>query len=288
MFVYQSCEPQLCFFMGLRAEPTRVRRQSMSTTLRELTKRAVKGTLRVAGYDLIYAGQQDNYVKSFLDFEETMRAAAEAGMSIADFVDAEHNEPGATKAAIDKLVQIGVFSGTVERVCEIGPGSGRYLEKTIPACRPKYYEIYETALDWSRWLEHTYGVTAHPADGKSLGHTPDGSMDLVFAHKVFVYIPFLTTCSYLREMLRVSRVGGRLVFDIVTESCMDDQTVEKWFQSKLNYPCVMPKAYVCEFFEERGCALIGSFFVPMRPGRTECLVFRKEAPSGQAATLREL
>lgn len=250
----------------------------MSTTLSQLAKRAVKGTLKAAGYDLTYLGH-DDHVRSFVDFDETIRGAAEAGLSVADFVDAKYNVPGATKAHMDNLIRLRVFSGTVEQICEIGPGSGRYLEKTLEACGPKYYEIYETAPDWARWLEKTYHVIAHPADGKSLGHTLNESMDLVLAHKVFVYTPFLTTCSYFREMLRVSRLGGRLVFDVVTESCMDDETVERWLQSKVNYPCIMPKAYVCQFFEERGCALIGSFFVPMRPGRTECLAFRKEATS---------
>ncbi len=51
-------------------------------------------------------------------------------------------------------------------------------------------------------------------------------MDLVQAHKVFVCTTFLTSYRYFIEMARVARVGARVVFDAVTESCMDKQTLD--------------------------------------------------------------
>jgi hypothetical protein len=63
------------------------------------------------------------------------------------------------------------------------------------ACNPAYYEIYETAGDWEKWLVDKYQVTSHPTDGRSLSSTPSGSIDLVQAHKVLP-VAIFTICSY--------------------------------------------------------------------------------------------
>jgi len=43
------------------------------------------------------------------------------------------------------MKKLGVFDGEIERVCEIGPGTGRYLDKVLKLAKPTYCEIYETA-----------------------------------------------------------------------------------------------------------------------------------------------
>jgi hypothetical protein len=107
-------------------------------------------------------------------------------------------------------------------------------------------------------------------------------MDLVQAHKVFVCTTFLTSCRYLAEMARVARRGARVVFDIVTEACMDDETVDRWIASPGHdlrdnrYPALMPKLYVLEFLRRRQLMFVGSFAVPMKPGSTECMIFVKQ------------
>jgi hypothetical protein len=45
-------------------------------------------------------------------------------------------------------LSLGVYSGAVNWVVEIGPGSGRYVEKTLSVCSPSRYEVYETATKW--------------------------------------------------------------------------------------------------------------------------------------------
>jgi hypothetical protein len=80
-------------------------------------------------------------------------------------------------------------------------------------------------------------------------------------------------------MARVARTGGKIVFDIVTEECLDDATLKNWFATGSgyqHYPCLMPKQYTIDFLSRRGCAFVGSFFVPMEPGKTECMVFAKQ------------
>ena len=165
--------------------------------------------------------------RDFIPFKQTLDGARKAGLSVSDFVDAM-NKSGATQETIDQMIALGVFKGKIDRVCEIGPGSGRYLEKVIQICEPVYYEIYETAPEWENWLVQKYNVTPQPTDGNTLTDTPSNSIDLVQAHKVFPGQPTLTTCRYFDEMARVVRNGGKVVFDIVTEECLGDDILANW------------------------------------------------------------
>jgi hypothetical protein len=218
--------------------------------------------------------------REYIPFAPTLAGANQAGLSVGDYIDANFNVAGATKATLDRMKELGVFQERIDRVCEIGPGSGRYLEKTIGICSPSYYEIYETASDWQKYLVQAYKVVARPADGQSLSSTPAASIDLVQSHKVMPGQPSLVMCSYFEEMVRIVRVGGKIVFDIVTEECLDDTTLKDWFAMKggyQHYPCLMPKQFAIEFFQRRGCSFDGSFLIPMKPGKTECFVFTKIA-----------
>lgn len=221
--------------------------------------------------------------RNFLPFAETIAAASDAGLTVADYVDVAHNAGGATQEAVDQMAALGLFSSPIDVAVEIGPGSGRYLEKVLAHCSPTRYEIYETADSWASYLEERYGAVRQETDGSTLSHTATSSADLVQAHKVFVVTPFVTTCRYWQEMIRVARPDARIVFDIVTERCMDPDTLEQWIElgiSNGNYPAIVPRRYAVEFFESLGVGLVGTFFTPMRPGRTEVFVFRKDSARG--------
>jgi SAM-dependent MidA family methyltransferase len=56
--------------------------------------------------------------------------------------------PGTTSATVQAMLDLAQLPEPVRRVCEIGPGSGRYAERVIAAVNPNVYEIYETATDW--------------------------------------------------------------------------------------------------------------------------------------------
>ena len=221
-------------------------------------------------------------LEQFLPFEQTISDAHKAGLSVSDYVDVTYNVAGATQQTIDQMERMGVFSNPIDVVAEIGPGSGRYLEKVLRLCTPSRYEIYETAVPWAQYLAKTYRVVSLPADGFSMPHTATDSVDLAHAHKVFVATSFLTTCRYWLEMIRVTRADAHIVFDIVTEGCMAAETLEHWLASTAflrgAYPSMMPRDFAIEFFAQRGVAFIGSFFIPMKPGKTETLVFRKGQP----------
>jgi hypothetical protein len=218
-------------------------------------------------------------IDTFIPFEATLEAARSAGLSVGDYIDSVMNRiPGATQATIDEMSRLGVFSDKIETVVEIGPGSGRYLEKTLKACTPSRYEIYETAGLWADYVAEKYNVILQPTNGRSLAATPDSSADLVQAHKVFSATPFLTTARYWLEMCRVVRPGGFVVFDIVTEACMDPAAVNGWVSSQgvdSTYPAMVAHTTAVDFFASQGLSLVGRFFIPMGPGKTEIYVFRK-------------
>jgi len=243
-----------------------------------LATRQVKTVLGKMGLEVHRTGHDWTDTRTFLPLEATLSAAKASGLSVADYVDARYNQPRASQVAVDDMKAMGAFEGTIERVCEIGPGSGRYLEKIKAICTPAYYEIYETAQPWARWLVDTYGVTLQPTDGETLASTPSASIDLVHAHKVFVSTSFLVTLRYFDEMARVTRPGGRVLFDVMTEDCVDDDIMHKWLAVEFDagfYPSIVPKRTVVDFFRERGLHLVASKRGSMEPGFNEVFLFER-------------
>jgi hypothetical protein len=245
-------------------------------------KTQVKRALGRVGFDLVRSTDPRGDVDDFIPFEPTIRAASAAGLPVGDYIDRVMNgTPGATQSTIDELRALGVFSGNPDSVLEIGPGSGRYLEKTLAECTPKRYEIYETATPWADYLVTRFGVVAQPTSGSSLAPTPDATIDLVQAHKVFNTVTFLFTIRYFFEMARVTRPGGYIVFDAMTEDCLDPATVRAWAtgggKGHGSYPMPLPLRTCVELFATLGCGLEARFLAPMGVGSTEVLVLRKQA-----------
>ncbi|MEU6765754.1 methyltransferase domain-containing protein [Streptomyces sp. NPDC046853] len=243
-------------------------------------KSGVKRLLGRAGFDIVRSTNNRGGVDDFIPFEAVMRAARAAGLSVGDYIDEVMNgTPGATQSTVDELRALGVFEAKPDSVLEIGPGSGRYLEKTVKECSPDRYEIYETAAPWANYLVDTYGVIAQPTAGASLAPTPDGSIDLVQAHKVFNTLTFLSACRYFFEMARVTRPGGRIVFDVMTESCLDPATVRAWASQggdgHDSYPAAWPRRTCVDLFAALDCRLEAGFLAPMGFASTEVLVFKK-------------
>ncbi|MFD7032239.1 class I SAM-dependent methyltransferase [Streptomyces sp. NPDC059917] len=245
-------------------------------------KSGLKRLLGRTGFDIVRSTNSRGGVDDFLPFEATVRAARSAGLSVGDYIDEVMNgTPGATQATIDELRALGVFAADPRTVLEIGPGSGRYLEKTLQECSPDRYEIYETAAPWAGYLVDTFEVIARPTAECSLAPTPDGSVDLVQAHKVFNTVTFLSASRYFLEMARVTRPGGRIVFDVMTETCLDPATMRAWAAQggagHDSYPAAMPRRACVDLFATLDCALEASFPARMGFASTEVLVFAKAA-----------
>lgn len=250
-------------------------------SLKGMARSTINQLLAKGGFQLARLDDAHDWsdTRTFIPLERTLDGAKRAGLSVGDYIDSVMNKiPGATQKTVDLMRELGVFARPIETVVEIGPGSGRYLEKTITACQPSRYEVYETAGPWATYLQQQYKVVMQPTDGRSLKSTPDGAADLVQAHKVFSSIPFLPTACYWAEMARVTRKAGHLVFDLITETCLDSTRFEGWLASGIEngaYPAVVPRELATTFFASRGFELVGSPEVPIGPGTAELFVFRK-------------
>ena len=207
-------------------------------------KKSIKSGLAHHGIR-IQLGHDWSKVEEFIPFRETLAAAQAEGMQVGDWIDARMNGiPGASQGTIERMAAAGVFAGA-RAIAEIGPGSGRYLYRAIELAKPERYEVYETAEEWATWLAETYPITVQPTDGATMAATPDASVDLAHAHKVFSTIPFIASIRYWREMVRTTKPGGYIVFDCMTEQCLSPELIGVWAERALtisSYPAAMPAA----------------------------------------------
>jgi hypothetical protein len=239
----------------------------------------VNRVLRPLGVQVVRGASADPAVTPMISARRTRAQAGEAGLAIGDYLE-RVVDPGTTARTLDAMFRLGKLGDPVDRICEIGPGAGRYTTRVMDALRPDVYEVYETAPDWRRYLEELRpSLVVHAADGLTLGATASASVGLVQAHKVFGFVPFATTLSYLTEMARVVRSGGVVAFDIISEACLDHDATQAWLSRPREAAIlsVVPRSFVVELLTSQGLELSGSELVPL--GRdlalTELLVFRK-------------
>jgi ubiquinone/menaquinone biosynthesis C-methylase UbiE len=236
--------------------------------MRTLIKRKLKRLLAQRG--LAITGIRQSYMSA----EETIAAADREGLSICDYVERLWEQQGCTQMVINQMSACSAFATTNPKIVEIGTGTGRYLEKVLQLCNPSKYESYEPLHDWVNYLQSKYSTTiTYKADGETLWETSDNSANLVHAHGVFVYTPFLITYGYFKEIWRVIADSGIVAFDIFTEDCLDEETVNKWLSSMHRYPCFLSKSYVVSNFNRNGFQLLKTFKNKHGAGESEYLIF---------------
>ncbi len=163
------------------------------------------------GYSIVPKGL------GYLDAAQTVNAARQSNLSLAEYL--ENNNIGGVGVRRDRIIDTLTkhISHSLEKIVEIGTGTGIYMEKIHEFYHPVRYEVYETNQGWVDYLADSYkntlGVKIHNADGQTLKQTPDGYTDAVYAHGVFVYIPLLSTIKYLEESIRVVKRHGYIIFD---------------------------------------------------------------------------
>jgi hypothetical protein len=111
----------------------------MDKSVKSSARNGFNSLLGMVDLELIRKTKYYSDYRDYIPLKETIEAASKAGMSVGDYIDFRHNVPGSTQNTIDKLKDLGVFQTEINRVCEIGPGSGRYLEKILAICKPDYY-----------------------------------------------------------------------------------------------------------------------------------------------------
>lgn len=240
----------------------------------------VKKFFYIIGIDIRKLLHSDSspYALGYVNAKETIDLAAKSGLSVSDYLDKLWNQQGNRDIIIDELKKLGILNENAKNICEIGTGAGLYAEKTIEFCQPICYESYETDKDWAEWLEKKYKIISHNADGKSLCYTQTNSIDLVLAHGVFVYLPFLITYRYFEEIFRVTKNKGYVIFDILSEECFDDETAQKWLESEQMYPCFLGRQFVIELFDKKAFSLVGEFInYKFGVGISKYLIFQKKS-----------
>jgi len=244
-------------------------------TVKTLVTSGVNRAVRPLGVQVVRGWSDDPAIQPFLSARRTLHAAKRAGLSLCEYIDQYSAEPGTTAATVEAMLKLADLGDHVERVCEIGPGTGRFAEPVMAALRPDVYEAYETAADWRAHLRGVPGITLRPADGHSLKPTATDSVDFIHAHRVFVYLPLVITLGYFKEMARVTRPGGVAAFDIVTEDCLDAEATDRWVTENAIIYNMLPRQWVIDLFDRHQMSLAGTSFAPLSGAKSEYFVFRK-------------
>jgi hypothetical protein len=207
---------------------------------------------------------------------EVIRKAAARGLSVGDFVEEEWGKPGRSRKIVAKMRDAGAVPESLESVCEIGPGTGRYIQRIFEIAAPKHYEICEIERSRAKWLARTYPVTILPAEGETLRHSRTASIQLVHAHGVFASLKAISCFAYFEEMMRITAPNGHIVFDVICEECLGDVEVDAWLKSQLRYVNFLSKGFLAQFFEKRGFSLVSDFRFPLMIFGQSCyLIFKK-------------
>ncbi len=206
------------------------------------------------------------------------------GLSICEYLESQEKDErkkGRRDRIIGHLVNSGILK-ECESVCEIGAGTGMYLEKVLDLAKTKQYEVYETDRGWVDYLKRTFGkyrnctFIFHPADGSTLKYTKANSCDLVHAHAVFVYIPILQVFEYLKEASRVCKPGGYVVFDCCLDKSFDLNVVKSWLLGSYRFPVIIPEKLLFAFAEENSLSLVYTFNIIYGSSFVDYLVFQKK------------
>ncbi len=215
-------------------------------------------------------------IMTMIFLRETLADAKKMNLGITDYIEITRDIVGHTKLEVNKMNELGLFEGNPV-ILEIGAGTGRYIDHFLKLKKPfKDYIVYEQAKDWALWLEETYKITRRENEGYTLKQDTDNSVDVLFAHGVFVYVTFLNSIRYYHEMIRTTKPGGKIVFDLFTEKCFNDETLTKWLNGGRDYPVVTPYDFLVDFFAKNGCKKTNDFFMPIGDGVTQYFVFEKQ------------
>lgn len=119
----------------------------------------------------------------------------------------------------------------IDRICEIGPGTGVYTENFIEYFNPHTYEYYELNEIYRKYLyewlkDRVDNLIPQNVSGCLLDDTKSESSDLVVCANVFPALEYSFSYSYLKEMVRACKHGGFIAFNLVTEESYSHEVLK--------------------------------------------------------------
>ncbi len=225
-----------------------------------MIKRISNKILRKFGYSPIKGGL--NYINA----KNTIEQAKKRKLTICEYLESTKDDKrkiGRRDRIINMMESLDIFSNA-KNICEIGTGTGMYLEKIIKKTLVQTYEVYETAIDWKEYLNFEYKtkikhLILHDADGITLRQTRSATIDLVHAHAVFVYIPFIDIYNYLKECVRICKKEGYIVFDAISDDKLNVEAVQKWSNINCRFAVITPHKFILDFIKKNNLILLNSF-----------------------------
>lgn len=214
---------------------------------------------------------------NYISCEETVKEAQKQGLSVLEYVEKIWQQEGQSAKVIDTLKEYGFFKPE-STLLEIGAGTGRYIEHIVKKFQLKKIYSYETAEDWSYYLEATYKplLVRREADGFNLNFEDDESIDNITAHGVFVYLPFLHAFHYFKEMARVLKKEGLIAFDIYALENFNIPMIENWLMKGNHYyPVILDKQLIIDYFKKFNIRFLGEFNNKHGHSYSTYLVFQK-------------
>lgn len=217
-----------------------------------------------------------NYkIGGYISAEETVTQSKKNEQSVCDYLETLWNQKGATQKVIDNMIECNALQKNCNNIVEIGTGSARYLDKIVKNTTYSSYQSYETQKDWADYIGKEYNVESIHSNGYSLDYTNDNEIDLLHAHGVFVYLPFLISMRYFYEMVRVVKLGGYIVFDCYDETTMEEENLISWLNSIDVYPVLIPNQFIINFFNLNGFHLVKNFNNKYGHGVSKYYIFKK-------------
>lgn len=241
------------------------------SSIRRWIGAGLRAGLRPLGFTLAPLRRRAEYI----DATETITAAQAQGVSVATYVEQLWNEPGISEHVVQEMAGCASLAHC-ERVCEIGPGTGRFLERVLPRVSPTQYDIYELDDGWAEYLASRYPVTRQPTDGRTLAATPDSSCGLVHAHGVFIYLKLVAGFEYFQEMARVCAPDGYLVFDYYPDDYLTPELIREWLTFPDRYQVSIPRSLLLAFFADLGFSPVYGFRNRCYRGESEYVVLRRQ------------
>jgi hypothetical protein len=240
-------------------------------------KSFLKRIIAKSGFEIVRTNKNSTKIKGGVYLQKKQFLV----QNVKDYLFVTMLKSSGTKKVILKksLMKWLLMAASSKNTCillKLAPGLGDILKKFLAgvtslntkAMRPQ--KIGPNGCNPSIQLSHMMLM------GVSLKETPSKSVDLTHAHGVFVYLPFLVSYQYFKEIIRITKIGGSVCFDIISEDCLDEPTVEKWLKSGQNYPCFISTEYVVSLFEQYGFGLSGTFINRYGEGLSNYIVFKRK------------